>query len=76
MKKHNPQYASFGMPGGAELILIALMSTPFLAGLYFLWKFFRYLRESDAERRRLRIEVAKLGHELENIRKQQVPPTP
>ena len=65
MTGQRPQYAFIaGIP---EIIVL----TPFVFILVaVVGRILRYARELDAERRRLRIEVAKLGHELEQWRKE------
>jgi hypothetical protein len=59
-----PRSANFGLPV-AELFIVGTMS---LVPLVLLVWFVRYLIEMSRERRRLRIEVSKLAHELETLR--------
>jgi len=60
-----PQYANFGMPSIWELIIVIPLSiAPWLLAIWFV----RYLLEMSRERRRLRLEVSKLAHELEGLR--------
>lgn len=53
------------MLGIAELAIILLIYlVPVLLAIWFI----RYLLEMSRERRRLRLEVSKLAHELEGLR--------
>jgi len=54
----------FGI-GVAEIIIVLLI---YLVPLILLVWFVRYMLEMARERRRLRLEVSKLAHELEGLR--------
>ncbi|GMW02814.1 MAG: hypothetical protein AMXMBFR84_39500 [Candidatus Hydrogenedentota bacterium] len=61
-----PRYAMFTLPGGFEIIVILCILAIPLAVLFMV---IRYFVNGDKERRRLRIEVSKLAHEVEAMRK-------
>jgi hypothetical protein len=53
------------MPGFVEmLIVVTVAAVPWLLAVWFV----RYLIEMSRERRRLRLEVSKLAHEIEAMR--------
>ena len=55
------------MPGFFEVIIVILISAiPWILAVWFI----KYLVEMSRERRRLRLEVSKLAHELEGLRTQ------
>lgn len=62
---------AFGMPGAAEwlLILLLMTATVVVPVLIIMW-IIRKLIANDRENRRLRLEVSKLAHEVEEQRKQ------
>ncbi len=54
----------FGIGVIELLIIIPLSLAPWFLGAWFI----RYLVEMSRERRRLRLEISKLAHELEGLR--------
>lgn len=59
-----PQYAAFGMPGGSELVLIAI----FLLGpiLLVAWLFKMFFSDRS-ERAKMRSEIARLADEVSKL---------
>lgn len=62
--KSRPQYAAAGVNWGCVLVLLVGILVP----ISLVAKAARYFKEMSDERRRLRIEVSKLAHELEGLR--------
>ncbi len=64
-----PQYAAFGMPGGFEWVMIAIVVGFYLLPIVFVGWLIRYLIRSANEKKLMRLEIAKLADELEKLRK-------
>jgi hypothetical protein len=61
---------AMGMPGGFEwLIIIILAGIFFVLPVVAIVMIIRYIVRSNAEKRRLRMEVGKLADEIEQLRK-------